>query len=267
MSDSYYTPHRSLRECRYWWFDGWEWAVNYALSRAGTPRICVEPGEIAIDPHIHTLFSHCSISRPDRILMRAARIGLGGIAVTDHNDTRGAADTALCAEHLKREGLLPEDFLVIPGVEISSAAGHIVGLFVRESLPERLAVGEAARLIHEAGGLAVAPHPYHSTGVCDAVFDARWDAVEIECGSVFSSRLVRQNAGLAYDPRLAHAARLGASDAHYANAIGLCYTVLEACEPTLEAAREAIAQGRARACVSDPCTRMRRMLGGIRKLR
>ncbi len=267
MNDIYTSPPRSARECRYWWFDGWDWLINSALSLACASHIHVEPGEIAIDPHIHTLFSHCSISRPDRILMRAARSGLGGVAITDHHDVRGAADAARCAEYLKERGLLPRDFLVIPGVEINSEKGHIVGLFMQESLPWNLSVEETVRRIREAGGLAVAPHPFHSTGIQEALFDVQWDAVEVECGSVFDARLVRQNADLVTDERLGRAAKLGASDAHYINAIGHCYTVLQVDKPTLECVRHAIVEGRSSPHPSDPCARMRRILGGIPKLR
>jgi hypothetical protein len=121
-------------------------------------------------------------------------------------------------------------------------------------------------MIHEAGGLAVAVHPYHSTGIRDAVFDAPFDAVEVECGAVFGKRLVLQNVELADDARLAGAAKLGASDAHYTNGIGTCYTVIKLSEPTLEAAQQAIANGLCTAKTTAPCRRMRKFLGGLGKL-
>jgi predicted metal-dependent phosphoesterase TrpH len=266
-SETYSTPPRSARECKYWWFDQWDRLVNGALSLAGSPHISVGAGEIAIDPHIHTLFSHCSISRPEGVLVRASKIGLGGVAIMDHHTVKGALDTLRCADHLKRRGELPEDFVVIPGVELNSSVGHIGALFVREDLPEGLTPEETVRVIHEAGGLAVAPHPYHSTGIREAVFDAPFDAVEVECGSVFASTLVKRNAELASDPRLASITKLGSSDSHYLRGIGHCYTVLTVSEQTLDAARQAIVEGRSAARSSEPCRRMRRMLGWIPKLR
>jgi hypothetical protein len=185
----------------------------------------------------------------------------------DHHDVKGALDAMRCAEDMKRRKLLSEDFLVIPGVELNSSAGHIGALFVEENLPENLTPEDTVRVIHEAGGLAIAVHPYHSTGIRDAVFDAPFDAIEIECGAVFESKLVEQNRNLASDTRLANIAKLGASDAHYINAIASCYTVLTVNEPTLDAARQAIIDGNTFARSSEPLVRIRKALGGIPKLR
>ena len=234
---------------------------------AGSPHIESEPGKLAIDFHVHTMFSHCSISQPMDIIMRAAAIGLDGVGIMDHNETRGADDAVACAEHLKSMGKIPDDFLVIPGTEVGSRDGHICALFVRQKLPEGLDTGETVRLIRESGGVAFAPHPFHSTGINDAVFEAPFEAVEVECGSVFGKELVRRNRELANDSRLDGAAKLGASDAHYVRAIGLCYTVIDACKPTLNAVTEAIENRRCEARSSVPCDRVRKLLGGVPKLR
>jgi predicted metal-dependent phosphoesterase TrpH len=262
----YQKPDRSVRECKYKWFDTWDRMVNCALRSAGTPGIHVGPGEIALDLHVHSLFSHCSISQPEDVILRCVKLGLGGVCVMDHNDIRGSHDATACVEDLKRRGLIPEDFLVIPGVEINSNCGHVGALFVDRAFPRDLSPEETVRLIHEAGGLAVAVHPYHSTGIKDAVFSAPFDAVEVECGAVFGAGLVKQNCDLADDPRLAGMAKFGTSDAHYINGIGTCYTVLKLREPTLEAAREAVENGRCSAHSSKPCIKMRKLLGGFSKL-
>ncbi|OFX15599.1 MAG: hypothetical protein A2Z18_03445 [Armatimonadetes bacterium RBG_16_58_9] len=217
--------------------------------------------------HVHTLFSHCSISRPIDIIRRAAAIGLDGVGIMDHNETRGSDDATACAEHLKSAGEIPDHFIVIPGTEVGSRDGHICALFVSEKLPTGLNTEETVRVIHEAGGLALAPHPFHSTGINEAVYSAPFDAVEVECGSVFGRELVRLNQRLASDSRLSAAAKLGASDAHYIRALGSCYTIVDAREPTLGAVREAIEYRRCEAHSSAPCNRLRRLLGGVPKLK
>lgn len=276
LEQVYSPPGRRERGCRYWWFDGWDWLVNRALSLAGRPTISiVRPGRdvpdeqyCAFDPHIHTLFSHCSISQPERLIREAVRLGLGAVGVMDHNDIRGALDAVRCAEYLKSIGSIPEDFLVVPGVEVNSTVGHIGALFVEEDLPKTLAPAEMVKAIHDAGGLAVAVHPYHSTGIGDAVFDAPFDAVEIECGSVFGSRLVKRNRELASDARLSHVAKLGSSDAHYVRAMASCYTTVKVDGvPTLDALRQAITAGRCEPMTSKPYERLTGLLGSIRKLR
>ena len=202
------------------------------------------------------------------MICRAVSIGLGAVVVMDHNDIRGSHDAARCADDLKAKGIIPEEFLIIPGVEINSNVGHIGALFVDDTFPKSHTPEETVRMIHEAGGLAVAVHPYHSTGIKDAVFDAPFDAVEVECGSVFGNRLIQQNRDLATDPRLADVTKFGSSDAHYINAIGSCYTVIENLDSvSLESIRQAIIDGRTSAYSTEPCRRIQRMLGGIPKLK
>jgi predicted metal-dependent phosphoesterase TrpH len=267
LAETYHTPDRSVRECKYWWFDTWDWLINRGIGLAGAPEIRVGAGEIAIDPHVHTLYSHCSISTPDRLIRWAARIGLGGIGIMDHNDLRGVDCAIRCADELKLKKTIPEEFIIIPGVEVSSSKGHIGALFVREDIPESLDPAQTVRAIHEAGGLAIAVHPFHSTGVGEAVFDAPFDAVEIECGSVFDKQTVRLNSEMSTNARLADAAKLGASDAHYIRALGSCFTLLNVEEPSLEAARRAIIDRRATPVTSLPYRRLRRLLRAIPKLK
>lgn len=234
----------------------------------GSTHITAAPGEIAFDPHIHTLFSHCSISQPERVIRRAVAIGLGAIAVMDHNDIRGARDAVRCAEYLKSQAQIPEDFIVVPGVEINSTVGHVGALFVEEDLPMKLSPEKLVDIIHDAGGIAVAVHPYHSTGICDAVFDAPFDAVETACGSVFGRKLVAANGALNDEPRLAGVAKIGSSDGHYVRAIGSCYTIVQGTEkPSLESLRQAILSGNCRPESSAPYERLIRLLGKISKLK
>lgn len=263
----YVSPRRKDRACKYWWFDGWDLLVNGLLRVAGRPRIASSPGALAIDFHVHSLYSHCSISRPDQIIARAAAVGLGGIGIMDHHSVKGALDALRCAGDMKRRSVLRSEFLVIPGVELNSDRGHIGALFMTKDLPEGLSPEKTVEAIQEAGGLAVAVHPYHSTGIGDAVFDAPFDAVEVQCGSVFAPKLVRQNQELASDPRLAGAAKIGTSDAHYLNAIASCYTMLDVEEPSLESTMQALLQGRSSAESSEPLGRIRKLLGMVRKLR
>jgi len=95
----------------------------------------------------------CILMAPPRLRdgKQAKRIGLSGIAVTDHNEIRGAL------EALKFSS---SDFRVIPGVEVSSAAGHILALGVEEVVARGLPADETVDRIHALGGVAVAAHPF-----------------------------------------------------------------------------------------------------------
>ena len=118
----------------------------------------------------------------------------------DHNHEEGIVEAQRCADDLKRRKIIPEDFLIIPATEVNSAIGHVGGLFIHKELPGPASLEETVRMIHEEGGLAVAVHPYHSTGIGDAIFDAPFEAVETQCGSVFDARLARLNNDLDSDP-------------------------------------------------------------------
>lgn len=247
-------------------FEAWSWMVNCAIIHAARPRITTGRIEIAIDTHVHTLFSRCSVSQPEQVIRHAVKLGLGAIAVMDHNDINGALSTMRCAEILKRKKEIPETFLVIPGVEVGSTKGHIGALFVQENMPNRATPDTTVKAIHEAGGLAVAVHPCHTSGVGCAIFDAPFDAVEADSGSILAHGLARVNANFCRDPRLDNITKLGASDAHYVSAIGNCYTVIPMLEPTLESARRSIANGWTSARSSKACSRVRKLLGVIPSL-
>lgn len=265
MIEQYSPPGREQRECKYEWFDKWDWLINRALSFAGSPNIKLASGEITMDSHIHSMFSHCSITRPDQIILRAVKLGLDAVVILDHNEVRGALDTVRCAEYLKQKGIIPEDFLVVPGTEINSSAGHVGALFVEEKFPIGLSPDETVRLIHEAGGLAVAVHPYHSSGIGDALFDSPFDAVEIECGAVFGKEAVSRIHALASDSRIPNIAKLGSSDAHYTGGIGSCYTSLQVTEPTLDAVRQAILNQRTTPHATNACLKMRKWFSWLPK--
>jgi predicted metal-dependent phosphoesterase TrpH len=105
------------------------------------------------DLHIHTHFSDGADS-PRDVLRWAERKRLDVIAITDHDTIEGAR----VAAQLARESRSNPD--VIIGEEVSSADGHILGLFLTERVPPGLSAEETVAAIHEQGGLAVAAHPF-----------------------------------------------------------------------------------------------------------
>jgi predicted metal-dependent phosphoesterase TrpH len=105
------------------------------------------------DLHIHTTYSFDGTASVAEVLESAARAGLDVIAVTDHNGVQGA---------LEALGLAGEFGLqVIPGIEISTAEGHLLALFIEQAIPARLSLVETLLKIGEQGGMAIAPHPDH----------------------------------------------------------------------------------------------------------
>lgn len=74
---------------------------------------------------------------------------MDGIAVTDHNELRGALELQKRAP-----------FVVIPGEEIKTTQGEIIGLFLHEWIPPGLPPGETIARIRAQGGLVYVPHPF-----------------------------------------------------------------------------------------------------------
>jgi len=105
------------------------------------------------DIHIHTIYSHDATTTVRGELKQASSVGLDVIAITDHDDIRGAFDARELASQYNLE--------VIPGVEVSTRDGHLLALFI-EKIPQKgLRLADTLELIGGMGGIAVAPHPFN----------------------------------------------------------------------------------------------------------
>ena len=98
---------------------------------------------------MHTCFSPDSETTPERLVERCIEVGLGLIAVTDHNTIEGA---------LAVREIAP--FPVIVGEEVKTSEGEITGLFLKEEVPEGLSPLETVRRIKDQGGLVSLPHAF-----------------------------------------------------------------------------------------------------------
>jgi predicted metal-dependent phosphoesterase TrpH len=173
-----------------------------------------------LDPHIHSTYSSDSTASPRNIVKKARSIGLDAIAVADHNTIKGSLATIEEAKNCK-------DFVVVPGMEISSNKGHIVALGIKEDVKQGLSPEETVETIRELGGIAIAAHPFVSyrEGLCDNVKELDIDAIEtLNSRYVFGYSNWRAK-NLAEKRNLPE---IGSSDAHFLGAIGSCVTELEA---------------------------------------
>jgi predicted metal-dependent phosphoesterase TrpH len=106
------------------------------------------------DLHVHSDFSDGAQS--PATIVRAAAGRLDVLALTDHDDIRGALRAR---EFAVRHPELGVD--VVVGEEVSSLNGHVIGLWLQERVPPGLSAAKTIELIHAQGGLAVAAHPFH----------------------------------------------------------------------------------------------------------
>lgn len=187
-----------------------------------------------IDLHTHSFFSGDGVSTPEELIATAKARGLHGLALTDHNTCEGM-DYLARKGLMRPDGLPVDDFLVIPGIEVSTREGHLLCLGV--TLPDMK--GEPAldvcRAIHERGGLAIPPHPYDylRAGIREAVLET----LEVDAIEVYNAATTFQfcnRKALRYATLHGFAATSG-SDGHHENSMGAAYTILDAEAFTLEA--------------------------------
>ena len=181
---------------------------------------------------MHSNYSRDSLITPKDLVYYAKKRGLNAVAVTDHNQIEGSLKIAK-----------ETDFLVIPGMEVSSADGHIVALNLKELIPRGLSAEETVERIHVAGGIAVAVHPYawFKGSLKSHVEDAKFDAVETLNANAFPfNRCKRKATEIAQKLNLPC---VGGTDAHFGPTIGYGYTAMD-CEPSVDAIVEAIVNGR-----------------------
>ncbi len=170
---------------------------------------------ILCDLHMHTSWSNdCAIETQD-LLDHAETIGLGGIAVTDHNVFGGALE----AVELARD----RDLIVIPGEEIKTdGQGEVIGLFLKEEIPRRLSFADTLAAIKEQGGLVYLPHPFDRMHTVPDASTLHRHLAEIDVFEVYNARLLREDHN---DEALRFARKynliMGAgSDAHVLQGVG-----------------------------------------------
>jgi len=108
-----------------------------------------------VDLHIHSHHSNDSRSKPGEIVRRAVSLGLGAIAVTDHNSWRGTRAVARIAAGR---------IIIVPGAELKTDRGDLLALFVGEEIDTRI-YAEAVDEIRSRGGISIVPHPTESSRV------------------------------------------------------------------------------------------------------
>lgn len=178
------------------------------------------------DLHMHTLFSFDGTASVPNVLKRAKEIGLNVIAITDHDEVRGA---------LLAEQLAPQYGIhVVTGSEITTGEGDLLALGIRHKVPPGLSLVETLIRVGGQGGYCIIPHlmaggvGMKSLSYCAVRKASRHpEAGQFILGieTINATALDRRSAGFA--DLLAHRtqiSRVGNSDAHVLDAIGLGIT-------------------------------------------
>jgi predicted metal-dependent phosphoesterase TrpH len=170
---------------------------------------------IVCDLHMHTSWSHdCAVEVPD-LLDHAEAIGLGAIAITDHNVFGGARE----AVELARE----RDLVVIPGQEVKTdGQGEVIGLFLSEEIERGMPFADTIAAIREQGGVVYLPHPFDRMHTIPDSATLQRHVVDLDVLEVYNARLLFET----YNDEALRFARkynlaMGAgSDAHVLQGVG-----------------------------------------------
>jgi predicted metal-dependent phosphoesterase TrpH len=141
---------------------------------------------ILCDLHMHTEWSHdCSVPVPD-LLDHAEAIGLGAIAITDHNRFGGAAQAAELARGRK--------LTVIAAEEVKTdGQGEVIGLFLEQEIPRGLSFGDTIAAIRAQGGLVYLPHPFDRRHAIPDPRTLHRHLADIDVFEVYNARLLRES--------------------------------------------------------------------------
>ena len=166
------------------------------------------------------------MSSPEALIASARSKGLHGFAITDHN-TCDAFHYMVAHGLARTDGTPVDGFLVIPGVEVSTADGHL--LCIGAVLPQMKGkpAAEVARAVQAAGGLAIPAHPYDRlrAGIREAVLDTlKVDAIEV-FNAAISIRSFNEKARTYAERR--GLPMIAGSDAHHEAAIGTSRMIFE----------------------------------------
>lgn len=162
------------------------------------------------DLHIHSMFSNDGRSTMEEIVESALTRGLGCIAVTDHNNFEAY-------DLLKGN----KNLIVIPGEEVSSKDGHILAYNIDREIERGMSVSDTVDAIHDAGGIAVAAHPYRWwSGLGERNVIPEFDAIE-----AYNSRSKKRDNIKAFNLAMSMGKPItGGSDSHSPLSIGKAYT-------------------------------------------
>jgi predicted metal-dependent phosphoesterase TrpH len=193
---------------------------------------------LSAELHAHSALSYDGRDSVELLLEQAASVGLDAIAITDHDEI----DASLSAvERAPEYGLV-----AIPGMEVTSRAGHVLALGVDRAIEPGLSFDETLERIHDRGGVAVVPHPFQESrsGVMANISAEQLrqaDAIEVYNSRLLTGRSNRQAERFA---RRNNVPMTAGSDAHISEMVGQAVTRLDAEAATVPAILDAIREGR-----------------------
>lgn len=209
---------------------------------------------LKIDLHVHTTGSPDAFTEQDQLPSILKERGLDGVAITNHD----ALTQVTCS-----------GAIIVPGIEVSTRQGHIIGLGVSGPIMKGRTADETITMIHRAGGLVVVPHPFDPISPCvnplklkskpDAVEVINSDALFFNLNNVAAKRMAMQ----------LDLPMVAGSDSHIPETVGDAYTLIDSDSESVDDVLNAIRIGSVQPAggptpLSKKLLKMSRTLGHLR---
>lgn len=185
-------------------------SINFSLHDAAE----IQVRRMIIDLHIHSDISVCGHQSLDAIIAAAARCGVDGVCITDH-------DTMAAAGRLK-EGMQDNGVLVIVGMEYTTTQGDFLIFGDFADIPLGLAASQLVKYVEDHHGALVAAHPFRRRRGTDECL-IRSDMVRI-VESINGRNSEYENKFFNFWAHHRNLVFVGGSDAHTTNEVGAVVT-------------------------------------------
>lgn len=170
------------------------------------------------DAHVHTGHSKDGRGSVLELAVAAQEHGMHGFAVTDHDTIAGHAEIE---EAMQKTGLL-----IVPGIEVTTAEGHVLALNVREDIQKGQSLTATMAAIEARGGIGIVAHPLRMfTGIGPSglrTHTGRGTIKAVEAHNARERRIVQENTQSIV--ATLGVPMVGGSDAHWVHDVGTAYT-------------------------------------------
>ena len=199
------------------------------MARMTSPNGAAPPRYARADLQVHTAHGD-GMDGPLTIFEAVERQAfLDVIAVTDHDDVRGALEAREAYERTRDRW----HFELVTGIEVTTTHGHLLALWVDRPIASFKPLEATVAAVHAAGGLAVVPHPFslltRSVGkrTLDRVMrlpDAEQRPDGLEVANTLAKGWHTGERARVHNAGAWSLAETGGSDAHFVEAVGRAYT-------------------------------------------
>lgn len=220
---------------------------------------------IKLDLHVHTIYSGDSFITPEIALKYAKIKKLDGFAITDHD--------TLKAYNILKKNNHNNELIIIPGMEIKTHIGEVIGLFINEEINVRdnnfVSIVEK---IKENNGLVVIPHPFDFLRgnrlkinlLSDNMIKKYIDGIEIINSRIIFKRCINKARKFNRKYQLFET---GGSDAHSNEEIGNGYTFINDVDNSLESIRKGLLANKSKSMgvLSSPFVHAKTVFNKLKK--